>query len=70
MRPSFLAINPEGRCPPRSSRGTTTHPNLFVSILEYLDERYPHPPLLPTDLRAPRGRARWSALIAERYPSR
>jgi maleylacetoacetate isomerase len=60
LLPAFLAINPEGAVPALIEPG---QPPLTqsVAILEYLDERYPRPPLLPTDLR---GRARVRSLAA------
>jgi maleylacetoacetate isomerase len=59
----FLAVNPEGALPALVEPG---QPALTQSlaILEYLNERYPEPPLLPKDLHA-RARVRsLAALIA------
>jgi maleylacetoacetate isomerase len=58
--PEFLAVNPEGAVLAMIERG---RPALTQSsaILEYLDERFPEPPLLPKDLRA---RARVRSLAA------
>lgn len=59
----YLAVNPEGALPALVVPG---HPVLTQSmaILEYLDERYPEPALLPKDLYA-RARVRsLAALIA------
>jgi maleylacetoacetate isomerase len=60
LLPAFLAINPEAAVPALIEQG---QPPLTqsIAILEYLDERYPQPPLLPTDLR---GRARVRSLAA------
>jgi maleylacetoacetate isomerase len=61
--PQFLAVNPEGALPALVESG---QPALIQSmaILEYLNERYPEPPLLPKDLHA-RARVRsLAALIA------
>ncbi len=58
--PAFLAVNPEGAVPALVEPG---HAPLTQSmaILEYLEERYPAPPLLPADLH---GRARVRSLAA------
>jgi maleylacetoacetate isomerase len=58
--PAFLAVNPEGAVPALIEG---EHPPLTQSfaILEYLDERFPEPPLLPNDLR---DRARVRSLAA------
>jgi maleylacetoacetate isomerase len=59
--PEYRAVNPQGVLPALiDGEG----PPLFQSlaILEYLDERFPDPPLLPTDLRG-RARVRGLALI-------
>jgi maleylacetoacetate isomerase len=63
LMPEFLGVNPEGAVPALIERG---HPPITqsIAILEYLDERYPEPPLLPKGLRA-RARVRsLAALIA------
>ena len=63
LSPEFLALNPEGALPALVEPG---EPALTqsIAILEYLNERYPEPPLLPTDLHA-RARVRsLTALIA------
>lgn len=54
-RPEYLAINPYGRVPALVDEDVT----LFEStaILEYLEERWPKPPLYP-DTAADRARAR------------
>jgi maleylacetoacetate isomerase len=60
LEPAFLAVNPEGAVPALIEPG---HPPLTqsIAILEYLEERYPEPPLLPKDLYA---RARVRSLAA------
>jgi maleylacetoacetate isomerase len=63
LAPEFLALNPEGALPALVEPG---EPALTqsIAILEYLNERYPEPPLLPKDLHA-RARVRsLAALIA------
>lgn len=58
--PAYLALNPQGRVPMLC---TDQGEPLIQSpaILEYLEERYPEPALLPTDLLA---RARHRAIAA------
>jgi maleylacetoacetate isomerase len=60
VSPKFLAVNPEGAVPALIEQG---QPALTqsIAILEYLEERYPNPPLMPKDLRA---RARVRSLAA------
>jgi maleylacetoacetate isomerase len=59
-QPAYLAVNPQGRLPAlRTDEG-----ELLIqspAILEYLEERYPEPPLLPANLEA---RARHRAVAA------
>ena len=56
--PNIASINPQMALPALvEDDGTTLFQSL--AILEYLDEKYPAPPLLPAD---PRGRARVRAL--------
>ena len=63
LTPAFLGINPEGAVPALIEPGQPPITQ-SIAILEYLDERYPEPPLLPKDLRA-RARVRsLAALIA------
>jgi maleylacetoacetate isomerase len=52
-RPAFLAVNPEGLVPALEDNGVTLSQSL--AIIEYLEEAYPEPPLLP---RSPIDRAR------------
>src|SRR5262249_28164530 len=56
----FLAINPEGAVPALVEAGAAAITQ-SGAILEYLEERFPQPPLLPGDLA---GRARVRALAA------
>src|SRR5580658_6536656 len=59
----FLAVNPEGALPALIEPGHSALTQ-SIAILEYLNERYPQPPLLPKDLYA-RARVRsLAALIA------
>ncbi len=55
--PAFLAVNPQGLVPALEIDGRLLVQSL--PILEYLDERWPEPPLLPSD---PEARARVRAL--------
>jgi maleylpyruvate isomerase len=56
-KPEYLAINPQGLVPALVVDGTTIAQSL--AIIEYLDEMYPQPPLLP---RSPLERARVRAM--------
>lgn len=56
----LLNLNPYGTLPTLSSREVTLHDTRV--ILEYLDERYPHPPLMPAE---PIIRARLRLLMGE-----
>jgi maleylacetoacetate isomerase len=58
-QPAFLSVNPQGLVP-----ALETDDGILVQslpIIEYLDETYPSPPLLPPDAK---GRARVRALAA------
>jgi maleylacetoacetate isomerase len=58
-QPAFLSVNPQGLVP-----ALETDDGILVQslpIIEYLDETYPSPPLLPSDAK---GRARVRALAA------
>ena len=57
FNPDFLETNPEGAVPALVDSGNTITQSL--AILEYIDERFETPPLLPDD---PAGRARVRAL--------
>jgi maleylacetoacetate isomerase len=56
-RLEYRSVNPQGLVPTLEDGGQTLIQSL--AIIEYLDEVYPHPPLLPKD---PSGRARVRAL--------
>ncbi|TDQ81323.1 glutathione S-transferase/GST-like protein [Dongia mobilis] len=58
--PQFLAVNPRGRVPAILDDGFAIWES--AAILEYLEERYPQNPLLPTDIH---GRATVRRLVAE-----
>ncbi len=45
-KPEFLAVNPQGLVPALEDDGATFAQSL--AIIEYLDETYPEPPLLPS----------------------
>ncbi len=51
--PDYLRINPYGLVPAMEDEGTVLYESTIIN--EYLEERYPTPPLLPHD---PAGRAR------------
>ena len=57
--PDYLAVNPQGRVPSLDLDGTVLIQS--PAILEYLEEIYPEPPLLPSD---PVARARVRAICA------
>jgi len=57
--PAYLAVNPQGRVPALDLGGTVLIQS--PAILEYLEEAYPEPPLLPAD---PLARARVRAVCA------
>jgi maleylacetoacetate isomerase len=56
-KPAYLAVNPQGLVPALEDGGTTLSQSL--AVLEYLDEAYPEPPLLP---RMPMERAQVRAM--------
>ena len=45
--PAYLAIHPYGKVPALQDNGTTVYESTI--IMEYLNEAYPTPPLLPDD---------------------
>ncbi len=53
--PEYLAINPYGKVPALQDNGTTVYESTI--IMEYLNDTYPTPPLLPDDV-GQRARAR------------
>jgi maleylpyruvate isomerase len=57
--PAFRVLNPQALVPVLGDEGMRLTQSL--AILEYLEERYPHPPLLPSGIEA-RARARQIAL--------
>ena len=59
-REDLVVINPEGTTPTFTDRGMTLlEPRI---IMEYLDDRFPHPPLMPVD---PAGKARARVWLLE-----
>ncbi len=65
--PAYLAVNPQGLLPALEIGGETLTQSL--AICEYLDERFPQPPLLPADgvLRA-KTRAFAQAIACDIHP--
>lgn len=59
-RPEFAAVNPQGLLPVLEDEGQRLQQSL--AILEYLEEKFPEPPLLPKD-RVERARVRSLALL-------
>ena len=60
QREDLAVINPEGTTPTFTDRGMTLlEPRI---IMEYLDDRFPHPPLMPVD---PVGKARARVWLLE-----
>ncbi len=57
-KPEFLVINPYGKVPALQDDGVTIYESTI--ILEYLNDQYPNPPLLPAD---PGQRARARVLM-------
>ncbi len=57
-KPEFLAINPNGKVPALQDDGTSIYESSI--IMEYLNDKYPNPPLLPAD---PGQRARARVLL-------
>lgn len=46
--PDFLKLNPYGKVPVLTDDGTVLYESCIIN--EYLDEKYPTPPLMPADL--------------------
>lgn len=46
-KPEYLAINPYGKVPALQDNGTTVYESTI--IMEYLNDKYPNPPLMPAD---------------------
>ena len=46
-KPEFLAVNPNGKVPALQDDGTSIYESSI--IMEYLNDKYPNPPLLPAD---------------------
>ncbi|MBI3757874.1 MAG: glutathione S-transferase family protein [Deltaproteobacteria bacterium] len=57
-KPEFLAVNPYGKVPALQDDGLAIYESTI--IMEYLNDKYPSPPLLPTD---PGQRARARVLM-------
>jgi len=57
-KPEYLAINPYGKVPTLQDDGTTVYESSI--IMEYLNDKYPNPPLMPAD---PGQRARARVLM-------
>ena len=57
-KPEFLQLNPYGKVPVLEDDGTVLFESCVIN--EYLDEKYPDPPLMPRD---PRGRGRVRNLV-------
>lgn len=57
-KPEFLAINPYGKVPALQDDGLAVYESTI--IMEYLNDKYPNPPLLPVD---PGHRARARVLM-------
>jgi glutathione S-transferase len=46
-KPEYLAVNPYGKVPALQDDGTTVYESSL--IMEYLNDKYPNPPLLPAE---------------------
>jgi glutathione S-transferase len=63
-KPEYLAINPVGKVPALIEDGIVVHDSTIIN--EYLEDKYPKPPLLPRD-PAIRARARSFEDYADAY---
>lgn len=63
-KPEYLAINPVGKVPALIEDGVVVHDSTIIN--EYLEDKYPTPPLLPKDPAA-RARARAFEDYADAY---
>jgi glutathione S-transferase len=63
-KPEYLAINPVGKVPALIDDGIVVHDSTIIN--EYLEDKYPNPPLLPRD-PAMRARARSFEDYADTY---
>lgn len=57
-KPEYLKLNPYGKVPVLTDDSTVLYESLIIN--EYLDEKYPNPPLMPKD---PGGKAKARILI-------
>ena len=46
--PEYLKLNPYGKVPVLTDDATVLYESLIIN--EYLDEKYPNPPLMPKDI--------------------
>jgi len=66
-KPAYLALNPQGLVPALEDQGTTLSQSL--ALLEYLEEAYPEPPLLPpTALQRAQVRSMALAIACDIHP--
>ena len=67
VQPDYLAVNPQGRVPALDLGGEVLTQS--PAILEYLEEVYPDPPLLPSDpLRRAKVRAACALIACDIHP--
>ncbi|HEY6598129.1 MAG TPA: glutathione S-transferase family protein [Pseudomonadales bacterium] len=64
--PDFLAMNPFGQIPVLEHDGVTISES--IAILEYLEERYPRPALLPADVVARAMVRQWMCWSTDYWP--
>ena len=64
--PDFLEMNPFGQIPVLEHDGVTISES--IAILEYLEERYPAPALLPTDVVARAMVRQWMCWSTDYWP--